>query len=93
MTSIIKPCFIFAKSSFKSNHKEYPKRVTKKQLYNAIQHAKYASQRSPNIIDNIVLWNRVDDLTIQYYDQNDVSKGFLEELFNFLQQKREAHLL
>ena len=70
MTSIIKPCFIFAKSSFKSNHKEYPKRVTKKQVYNAIQHAKYASQRSPNIIDNIVLWNRVDDLTIQYYDQN-----------------------
>ena len=81
MISIIKPCFIFAKSSFNSNHKEYPKKVTKKQVYNAIQNAKYASQRSPNIIDNIVLWNRVDDLTIQYYDENINSKEDIKWLY------------
>jgi hypothetical protein len=81
MNTIKVPCFIFAKVS-KNNYNISKKKVTKKKIFNAIKHAKLASQKSTRMSDNIILWNHVDDLTLQYYDENIHSEQDIEWLYN-----------
>lgn len=81
MTTLKVPCFIFAKASKNTNHNS-SKKVTKKHIFNAIQRAKIASKESSNDIKNIILWNYVDDLTLQYYNENEDSKEDIKWIYD-----------
>ena len=81
MSTIKVPCFIFAKTYKNTNHNSI-KKVTKKELYNAIQRAKMGSKKSNRPSDTIILWNRVDDLTLQYYDENEHSENDIKWLYD-----------
>lgn len=81
MTTLKVPCFIFAKASKNTNHNS-SKKVTKKEVFNAIQRAKLGSTKSNRPSDTTILWNRVDTLTLQYYDENEHSENDIKWLYD-----------